>query len=503
MRFQVLHHPQKQRDVRDLADADACYLVGDNWDDYSYKTSFILIYFDADGVRHEIGATKIMRFGMTSGYTDIDDDFVRLGADYASIGQSQEFYETLDDLEENVRVEILEALRDSVWNNEIFQSFEEEAPFQTSLMRSITSRELKKLREIAHRQAVLTPFHFFYEFPNQDNARIEVEVTPRDVPPSNIHVIIGRNGVGKTSLLRSVSKLLCEGRRRGLGKITFISDDEETSGEEGFSNVVAVAFSAFDEFEPPRASEGTKTGIDYAYIGLRKRVRLKDGSREWRNKTPADLRNDFVQSTLTCLRSSRVPRWREAMRVLEHDPGFATLQLIELAEAEDLETKAGELFDASSSGHKIVLLTMTRLVELVGERSLVLIDEPEAHLHPPLVASFVQALSNLLSSRNGVALLATHSPVVVQEVPRNCVSLFFRAGDIVEISRPQGETFAENVGRLTSEIFRVELTETGYHALITEAVARSNSLEEAIEVFRGRLGAEGRSLVRALWRERD
>ena len=191
------------------------------------------------------------------------------------------------------------------------------------------------------------------------------------------------------------------------------------------------------------------------------------------------------------------------MRVLEHDPGFAALQLIELAEAEDLETKAGELFDASSSGHKIVLLTMTRLVELVGERSLVLIDEPEAHLHPPLVASFVQALSNLLSSRNGVALLATHSPVVVQEVPRNCVSLFFRAGDIVEISRPQGETFAENVGRLTSEIFRVELTETGYHALITEVVARSNSLEEAIEVFRGRLGAEGRSLVRALWRERD
>ena len=191
------------------------------------------------------------------------------------------------------------------------------------------------------------------------------------------------------------------------------------------------------------------------------------------------------------------------MRVLEHDPGFAALQLGDLAEADDLAGSAAELFDASSSGHKIVLLTMTRLVELVGERSLVLIDEPEAHLHPPLVAAFIQALSNLLSSRNGVAILATHSPVVVQEVPRNCVSLFFRTGDNIEIERPQGETFAENVGRLTSEIFRVELTDTGYHALIADAVRRSHSLQEAIDCFDGRLGAEGRSLIRALWRERN
>ena len=503
MRFFVLRYPQNRRALRDLAAADTCYLLTDNWDDYSYKTSFVLIYFDGEGTRHDIGPTKIMRRGMGHGNTDIDEEFSRLGAEYASIGQSQEFYETLGDLDDAVRVEILEALRDSIWNEEIFSAFEEESAFNTSLVRSISSRETKKLREIAHGRAVLTPFHFLYEFPKQEDTHIDIEVVPRNIPPSNIHVVIGRNGVGKTSLLRSISKLLCEGRKSSLGRLTFVNDDEEVSRDEGFSNVVAVAFSAFDEFEPPRTSQGTKTGIEYAYSGLRKRVRLKDGAREWRNKTPTDLRNDFVESTLTCLRSSRKPRWREAMRVLEHDPGFAALQLGDLAEADDLAGSAAELFDASSSGHKIVLLTMTRLVELVGERSLVLIDEPEAHLHPPLVAAFIQALSNLLSSRNGVAILATHSPVVVQEVPRNCVSLFFRTGDNIEIERPQGETFAENVGRLTSEIFRVELTDTGYHALIADAVRRSHSLQEAIDCFDGRLGAEGRSLIRALWRERN
>ncbi|MFD7630846.1 AAA family ATPase [Streptomyces sp. NPDC059851] len=62
------------------------------------------------------------------------------------------------------------------------------------------------------------------------------------------------------------------------------------------------------------------------------------------------------------------------------------------------------------------------LIEHVAERSLVLIDEPESHLHPPLLASFIQTLSRLLTERNGVAVVATHSPpVVLQEVPRSCV----------------------------------------------------------------------------------
>lgn len=41
-----------------------------------------------------------------------------------------------------------------------------------------------------------------------------------------------------------------------------------------------------------------------------------------------------------------------------------------------------------SSGHAIVLFTITRLVDTVGEKSLVLLDEPEVHLHPPLLSAF-------------------------------------------------------------------------------------------------------------------
>lgn len=82
------------------------------------------------------------------------------------------------------------------------------------------------------------------------------------------------------------------------------------------------------------------------------------------------------------------------------------------------------------------------------------------------------------------------------------MSLFFRDGASIGIERPEVETFAENVGLLTREIFRVEFTASGYHALISDVVSRSNTVDQALATFEDHIGAEGRALVRALWEER-
>ena len=56
-------------------------------------------------------------------------------------------------------------------------------------------------------------------------------------------------------------------------------------------------------------------------------------------------------------------------------------EVVCLVRAEDDESaEVVKIFKDLSSGHKIVLLTLTRLVEKVEEKTLVLIDEPEAHL---------------------------------------------------------------------------------------------------------------------------
>ena len=191
------------------------------------------------------------------------------------------------------------------------------------------------------------------------------------------------------------------------------------------------------------------------------------------------------------------------VEALGSDPEFSSYELPHLAElaSNDELNEASEIaaniFEECSSGHKIVLLVMTRVVDLVSERTLVLLDEPEAYLHPPLLSAFIRALSELLRRRNAVALVATHSPVVLQEVRRDCVYVLRRLGQDLKIERPKIETFAENVGELTREVFGLDVTESGYHALIREA-SNHYSFEKVIEYFGGRLGSEGRAIAFSL-----
>jgi hypothetical protein len=158
-----------------------------------------------------------------------------------------------------------------------------------------------------------------------------------------------------------------------------------------------------------------------------------------------------------------------------------------------------EVFSDLSSGHAIILLTITRLVEVVDERTLVLLDEPEGHLHPPLLSAFIRCLADLLIKRNAVAIVATHSPVVLQEVPKSCVWKLRRSGTIVNAERPVIETFGENVGTLTTEVFGLEVVNAGFHKLIKDAVDNENlNYEQILERFGGQMGAESRAIARAL-----
>ncbi len=187
--------------------------------------------------------------------------------------------------------------------------------------------------------------------------------------------------------------------------------------------------------------------------------------------------------------------------MLEADINFKEAEVAAIAdvlEQREFQKIAGDTFHLLSSGHKIVLLTITKLIEKVEEKTLVLIDEPEAHLHPPLLSAFVRVLSDLMIQRNGVAIIATHSPVVLQEVPRKCVWKLRRSGAEAIAERPESQTFGENVGELTREVFGLEVTDSGFHKMLVYAVNELEDYEEVMQYFNNELGLEARAIVRAL-----
>jgi predicted ATP-dependent endonuclease of OLD family len=158
-----------------------------------------------------------------------------------------------------------------------------------------------------------------------------------------------------------------------------------------------------------------------------------------------------------------------------------------------------KIFPLLSSGHKIVLLTLTRLVESVEERTLVLFDEPEAHLHPPLLSAMTRAISELMVQRNGVAIMATHSPVVLQEVPKSCVWILNRIGKVSKAERPTMETFAESVGILSREVFQLELAQSGYHRILDALSEKYSDYDHLISLLDNQLGGEGKAVLRGMF----
>lgn len=275
---------------------------------------------------------------------------------------------------------------------------------------------------------------------------------------------------------------------------------EEAAGDEwSFSGLVVTSFSAFDD-APLRSSPEDPMRCEQ--IGLLQwQTDAEDGDLV-SIKTPHDLAQDFTESFALCRQGLRSERWLSAVQTLEADDLFAEANVSALLEMDN--DAASSLYRRLSSGHAIVLLTITKLVELVDERTLVLLDEPEGHLHPPLLSAFVRALSDLLVKRNGVAIVATHSPVVLQEVPRCCAWKLRRSGAVSVVERPVVETFGENVGVLTREVFGFEITKSGFHRMLDDAVMiRRLSYDQTIEHFGGQLGAEARAVVRALVSERD
>ncbi|MEV6012010.1 AAA family ATPase [Streptomyces sp. NPDC051976] len=490
-------------------------LVPDSWNDYGYRTSYDLWYCP-EGLRpYKLGRFKIARGDQETGPSalapgEYEDEIPRAGAiDWYSLGQDDLYYEGIRKLGDEVREQILVGLWDIAFSLDRFAEAQEHHVVRTSLLRGIDPKTVRnQYHRIATGGARLTEFRFHYHFPtasaqpgpaDRPRKSLTFEVEPNSAPPSNIHVLIGRNGVGKTSMLRELAWLALRPQhqdQQGFGRIEYLPTSTAPAGEP-FVNVLSVSFSAFDAFR-----DLTSAGPGYTYVGL-----VDETAEGPRPKERGQLTKEFLDSLSEIAAAGRFARWRECVSMLHQDrhlPEFLTSDLVDsdpkfpaVIDERKIQYLAHE-FSQLSAGHAIVLLTLARLVQMVAEQSLVLIDEPEAHLHPPLLSAFVRALSNLLSERNGVAVVATHSPVVLQEVPRACVYKLIRSGERRRARRPSIETYGENVGVLTHEIFGLEVMESGFYAEIEKAVADLDSYDEVLARFHDQLGGEARGLVRIL-----
>ena len=260
------------------------YLFVDRWDDWGkFRTMFTMYVVDEEGTTHEPGSVKIGEVGLQargggvpleSGFRapTLPRTFEALDQMHFSVGQTENYYETLSALDPDFKNQILEGLRDCAFNLQIFDANFEEEVMSESLLRSVPQRNVRnRFHRLAHGNALLTRFEFEYVLPDP---RIEgilppvlgFIVVPESEPPTNVHVLIGRNGVGKTRCVQNLSMAVLgiADERREHGELRLLGDNAE---DWSFAGLVSVSFSVFDDFDLPVPDSAeiraTQVGLRY------------------------------------------------------------------------------------------------------------------------------------------------------------------------------------------------------------------------------------------------
>lgn len=453
-------------------------LVPNRWNDHGYRTLFKLWLYRNSVTRIEIGDVKIAdrKLGQpekSEVITEIKDSFIKLPKHQASLGQSVEYYDRIRENFPDDYIELLSALNDLTLSAELRNVFQNLEVFKVSLLRSSEAEKIISdvyRANLENQEFSSSGFNFTYsiQLPNADEHHV-VKFNFSDQPDKEFRtvVLIGKNGTGKTQYLSNLANSLGDAEAAG----DFIPSRPL------FTKVIAISFSLFDRFKIPKTSKL----FSYKYVGFRETEEiLSDRGRNSR------LRMAFSEV-------KKRNREKEWFSFIDQVIGLKDLEKILGKRIQSSKTIEGD-FDAIvksrtsllSSGQNILIFIITELIANITKDSIVLYDEPETHLHPNAIAKLIKGLNNILEHYNSFAVIATHSPIVVQETPSRNVRLFDRIGNTPIVKPLPQESYGENLSTITDSIFYLNQVKENYKEYFDEKI-KEKSIDEINQEFDNKL----------------
>lgn len=141
--------------------------------------------------------------------------------------------------------------------------------------------------------------------------------------------------------------------------------------------------------------------------------------------------------------------------------------------------------ESFSSGERAMLYRFFGLLDLMQDHALVLIDEPEVHLHPAWIQRFIPILINVFREYHAHLILASHSPLIATDLPADCVLILQRRGDQIRGQYLDEPSLGSDPKRVLYQIFELDDYIGGFAQDVIQDV--ENSLRQ------GDLGSAERS----------
>ena len=378
-------------------------LYYDNWNDYSYRTSFVMCYCDADGMVREVGNVKIyywqndeVRTNQYSEHTksSLGDHIESLSASYCSLGQELSYYKNLKALLPNDYFDILTRLNDIAIFDAIKNRFINEKGVQSSLLRfsgaekalneakGIIYEGLQTTKDMSFKYKIVVPY-------DTSPALLCFDFAQTDTLPYRINILIGKNGTGKTQTLSRLANSL-SGYTDALEAGAFVDRRPPVD------KVMSISYSAFDCFRKPPEGTDSRSVFSYVYCGIQS---------EQGTLSLPQLKENLKRAFLTIKERGRQEIWNRVLSELMEAEHQRTLELISAERFNEVNL---------SSGQQILICTITELIANIENESIILFDEPEIHLHPNAIANMVRMFYRLLDEFNSLALSIKRSELQVE-----------------------------------------------------------------------------------------
>lgn len=465
-----------------LGSQRAFVLRPNTWDDFGSKSLYALEYRNAGSV-YKIGDIKIISKHKETAKLEPSFDF--LSDEFISLGQDLDFYKNAKTLIGQDAEAILAKLNDVALQNAKVDDFEHLTWYSNSLLRSNDAQRALTYGRKAF-EGKPTPenssFNYACSIPGADGPLALAFDFEKETLPYRIHAIIGRNGVGKTALLAKLAEDLATPKKESLEQRH--ERDEAFPGDRPlFSRVIAVSLSAFDEFRRPQASEY----MSYVYCGV------KD---EENRVTKSRLKTRLAAYIERIRKSNRVDDWMDYLRQILGNDSSASLNGLRTTSTDDAFLDSIGM----SSGQSTLVYCVSAIVAYAKPGTLVLFDEPELHLHPNALSQLIRILHKIMAKYDCYAILATHSALVLQEIPRKRVTLLKRDGNLTS-SYPLGrETFGDDIAPLTEMVFETVNVENFYKEEF-ERWSETKTFEQVSKLFGNKLSENALAYLASLYDE--